>query len=263
MIMNLEPSTSSSTATSGISTRQNDKTFLIGYMSYQITGSKLPSNGQVLHTLFYNKRQVKLKTREAANLTIQEVQLFWQKAKIPIKYLKDCIAKLEKLHEEWLKLQKNATRSGSLAQSKKEEDFKLRLDDLFDIAHQDALKNINEEDRQFLLLQRQKGRIGCIGSGDKKFLLAEKRRAKRKVAEMARLEKLKRGQVGFLEVEDTEMEFSSTSSASEEEESHGKKDIGVKDYENCQDTAIDTLQTKKRKYCRGSQELSQRSCQCC
>ena len=54
---------------------------------------------------------------------------------IPAKHLKDCIAKLEKLHEEWRKLKKNATRSVSPAQSKKVEAFKSSLD-LFDIAHQ-------------------------------------------------------------------------------------------------------------------------------
>ena len=101
--MDSEPSTSSSTATSGVSSRQKDKIFLIGYLSHQITGSKLPSNKQVLRSLFYNKRQVKLETKDAA---IQEVILFWEKAKIHTKHLKDCIAKLEKLHEEWRKLQK-------------------------------------------------------------------------------------------------------------------------------------------------------------
>ena len=65
--MNLEPSTSSSTATSGVSSRQKDKIFLIGYTSYQITGSKLPSDGQVLSSLFYNKRHVKLETRYAGS----------------------------------------------------------------------------------------------------------------------------------------------------------------------------------------------------
>ena len=158
--MDSEPLPSSSTPTSGVSSRQKDKIFLIGYMSHQITGSKLPSNRQVLRSLFYNKRQVKLETRDAARLTIQEVILFWEKAKIPTKIFKNCIVKLEKLHEEWRKLQKNATRSVIQAQRKKVEAFKSSLDDLFDIAHQETLKNTNEEDRQFLLLQRQKGRIG-------------------------------------------------------------------------------------------------------
>lgn len=194
--MDSEPSTSSSTATSGVSSRQKDKIFLIGYMSHQITGSKLPSNRQVLRSLFYNKRQVKLETRDAARLTIQEVILFWEKAKIQTKHLKDCIAKLEKLHEEWRKLQKNATRCVSVAQSIKVEAFKSSLDDLFDIAHQDALKNTNEEDRQFLLLQRQKGRTGCMAGVDTKFLRAEERRKQRKAAEAVRLENSKLQPVG-------------------------------------------------------------------
>ena len=87
---------------------------------------------------------------------------FWWKVKIPAKHLKDCIAKLEKLHEEWRKLQKNATRSVSPAQSKKVKALKSSLDDLFDIAHQDALINTNEDDRQFLLLQRCERQLKCL-----------------------------------------------------------------------------------------------------
>ena len=86
-------------------------------------------------------------------------------------------------------MEKTAKRSISPAQSKKVEAFKSSLDDLFDIAHQDALINTNEEDRQFLLLQRQKGRPGCMGGVDIKFLRGKERRAQRKAAETVRLEK--------------------------------------------------------------------------
>lgn len=172
-----------------MSLRQQDRIFLIGHMSHQITGSKLPSNCQVLRSLFYNIRQVKLMTREAARLTAQEVVLFWEKAKIPTRHFKDCVAKIEKLYEEWRNLQKSASRSNSKAQNKKIDTFKSTLDDLFDIAHQDALKNITEEDKQFLLLQRKKGRPGCMGGVDMKFVKVEERREKRRAAEMARLEK--------------------------------------------------------------------------
>lgn len=180
---------STSLARSGLSSRQKEMVYLIGHMSHQITGSKLPSNCQVLRSLFYNIRQVKLNTREAARLTIQEVVIFWEKAKIPTKHFKDCVVKLEKLYEEWRKLQKNANRSKSTAQNKKVEAFKSTHDDLFDIAHQDALTNTVEEDKQFLLLQRKKGRPGCMGGVDMNFVNAEQRREKRRAAEMARLEK--------------------------------------------------------------------------
>src|SRR5215469_7075787 len=133
-------------------------------------------------------RQVQLDTREAARLTIQEVLLFWEKAKIPTKYIKDCIAKIEKLYDVWRKLQKNATRSASAAQNEKVEAFKSILGELFDVAHQDALEKTTK-DKQLLLLQRQKGRPGCMWGVDMKFLKAEQRREKRRASELARLEK--------------------------------------------------------------------------
>ncbi|KAK0068717.1 hypothetical protein Bpfe_001680 [Biomphalaria pfeifferi] len=63
------------------------------------------------------------------------------------------------------------------------------LEDLFDIAHQDALTIIsNQEDRAFLLRQREKGRPGSIGVRDK---VTEKARAagERKQAEARRRQK--------------------------------------------------------------------------
>ena len=42
------------------------------------------------------------------------------------------------------------------------------LDDLFDIAHADALKMIKiEEDKLFLISQRKKGRPGSMSGGDR------------------------------------------------------------------------------------------------
>lgn len=172
--------------------RQRDNVFLIGHMSHQITGSKLPSNCQVLRSLFYNMRQVKLNNREAARLTIKEVLIFWEKAKIPTKHEKDCITKLERLYEEWRKLQKNAARSASTTQKQKIEDFKSTFDDLFDVAHQDALINTTQEDRQFLLLQREKGRPGCMGGVDMKYVKLEQRKERRRTAELRRSEKSRR-----------------------------------------------------------------------
>lgn len=53
--------------------------------------------------------------------------------------------------------------------------FVSKLDDLFDIAHADALDLISiEEDRAFLVAQRQKGRIGSLLGIDKKKYKKEK-----------------------------------------------------------------------------------------
>lgn len=65
------------------------------------------------------------------------------------------------------------------------------LDELFDIAHADALEMIIiEEDRQFLLAQRKKGQPGKIGSIDRKLAKKEFEIEKKK----ARLENFKEKQ---------------------------------------------------------------------
>lgn len=42
--------------------------FLIGYVKHQMTGSKLPSNRQVLAVLFYNIREVNLSVNERSKI---------------------------------------------------------------------------------------------------------------------------------------------------------------------------------------------------
>jgi len=55
------------------------------------------------------------------------------------------------------------------------------LDNLFDIAHVDALERIKiEQDKIFL--QQQKGRLGCLAGVDKTLTGKEKRARQRKMA---------------------------------------------------------------------------------
>ncbi|KMQ83815.1 adenylate kinase 9-like protein [Lasius niger] len=64
------------------------------------------------------------------------------------------------------------------------------MEDLFDIAHANALEIIKiEEDRQFLISQRQKGRIGVIRGIDKKTAEKEERVLKHLSAEEERRKK--------------------------------------------------------------------------
>ena len=63
------------------------------------------------------------------------------------------------------------------------------IEQMFDIAHQDAMELIrNEEDREFLRLQRE-GRQGCMGGVDKKLDLKEHRIKKRQSEERGRKQK--------------------------------------------------------------------------
>jgi hypothetical protein len=87
------------------------------------------------------------------------------------------LKKLKKLYEEWRKLDKNKTRTTEL-QKTHENKFEEQLDNLFDISHANALNLIKiEEDKQFLLRQREKSRPGCMLGTDMKLAGIEKRKA--------------------------------------------------------------------------------------
>lgn len=153
------------------------KLYLIGSMNNEITGCKLPSKRDCLSVLFHNMRLVKLNLHESSRLVIDECIIFWRKARIPTHDSSDCTKKLKKLYEDWRKLEKNKTRNTEI-QKTHEKIFEEQLDDLFDIARTNALSLIKiEEDRQFLLKQREKGRLGCMLGTDMKLTSIEKRKA--------------------------------------------------------------------------------------
>jgi hypothetical protein len=53
--------------------------------------------------------------------------------------------------------------------------FVYNLDDLFDVAHANAMNLIKlQEDKEFLKTQREKGRRGSMGALDRKLLITEK-----------------------------------------------------------------------------------------
>lgn len=54
--------------------------YLIGCITDQIIGCKLPSNRQVLSVLFFNLRKVNLNLHDSAALVIRETCIFWDKS---------------------------------------------------------------------------------------------------------------------------------------------------------------------------------------
>lgn len=145
--------------TSRIILRQN--IYLIGDVDTQIIGNKLPSKLQVLKVFFYHIRILKLKLRDSAEICIDEVKVFWQKAQIPTKRKDHCIDQLLKLYEQYQLLQKSINRDSNKI---KEDEFKSSLLNLFDIAHANATQMVNENIMHFLTQQRQDGRVGYIAN---------------------------------------------------------------------------------------------------
>ncbi|GBN18923.1 hypothetical protein AVEN_168330-1 [Araneus ventricosus] len=82
---------------------------------------------------------------------------------IPTGLKKHIVDKIEGLFKEWQKLKRNkenkVKRSEGLKQ--KEEEWRMALQDLFDISHANSLNIIKiQQDKDFLLSQRQKGQPG-------------------------------------------------------------------------------------------------------
>lgn len=152
--------------------------FLVGHATEKIFGAKLPSKRQTLSFLFHKMRNEKADLKSAANEVIDLVNSFWEKSAIKVKQKDHSAKKLLNLHKEWRSLLKHKNRKGNLNR-KKEQEFTNSLDDLFDIAHADALKSSSTHAKEFLAAQRKTGRIGCLMGTDKKQMEKEERVADR------------------------------------------------------------------------------------
>jgi hypothetical protein len=159
--------------------RKEDEIFLVGATAAEIVGSKLPSIRQVLSRVFYEIRHNKLKARDGATVTVNEVLKFWERARIPTRKKQKCVDKVIEVYNELRGLWKSKLKTSSI-ECMKREDFVNRLENLFDIAARDALQIIKiEEDRQFLISQRKPGREGCMIGVDHKLSMQEKRKSER------------------------------------------------------------------------------------
>jgi hypothetical protein len=157
-------------------TRSRTEVYLLGTSIDALTGSKLPSIGDVLRLYVHKLKSTKTK-HEAAVAVIMEVQLFWQKARIPMRRIDHAICQLEELVQKWEGLKKNKARR-TATQVLNEETLSVTFNDLFDVAHQDALEMIRiEEDKQFLLAQREKGRRGVMAGVDVSLTKKEETKA--------------------------------------------------------------------------------------
>lgn len=159
----------------GPKTLQKDtNVYLIGHYEPQVVGTRLPSNRQVLSVLFYNLRHVKLSLTQSAKLAIKETVVFWEKYHIPIRQKHKCELKLKSLYNEWRLLQKSKSRKSDKT-NKNERLFVTKLDNLFDIAHANALNIITiEEVKAFLINQRKPGRVSCFARVDAQLQRVEK-----------------------------------------------------------------------------------------
>ena len=82
-------------------------------------------------------------------------------------------------------MQKHENRT-TQAHKEKENKFVYKLEDLFDVAHANALTKLKPEDQVFLSTQRKKGGPGANGPVDRVYVEKMKRKQKRLDAEVKR-----------------------------------------------------------------------------
>ena len=140
-------------------THTQTQIYLLGSTVTGLVGPKLPPNRQALGLFLHLHVTEKLTIRNAASEVIVEVKKFWERARIPVRDSQHCIIKLEKLFNEWKVLKKHENRETSLHRQQ-EAEFVENLENLFDIAHADALSMIKiPEDRAFFWLKGRKADV--------------------------------------------------------------------------------------------------------
>ncbi|KAK2716028.1 hypothetical protein QYM36_010560, partial [Artemia franciscana] len=156
-------------------TRSRTELYLIGSSVSELRGSKLPSLRMALGFFLHLHLELNETIRHSSAAAVTELAKFWRKARIPMRDHQNCQTKLEQAFEEWRLLKKNKARKSSTQQAR-EAAFVSRLEDLFDIAHADALNTMSiQEDKDLLLAQREKGRRGSMVGVDETLACKEKR----------------------------------------------------------------------------------------
>lgn len=136
----------------------------IGEVRPNFPEGKLPSNQEILQVFLYYHNTLKKTISEASWITTDLILPFWKAAHIPLIRANKISDKIKSLFKDWKKVKKNHKRD-SAAQRKNEREFLVKMKKLFDIALSKALEIMdNEEEKRFLIGQREPSRKGWLSS---------------------------------------------------------------------------------------------------
>ena len=161
---------------------KNRGIYLLDKLHSEILGAKLPSNEQVLSVFLYHHFDLNKQIKDSASIVTQQLQDYWDRARIPTQRKDKIKNKVIQIYEDWKILKSNRYRKTE-KHIIREDVFKSNLNNLFDIARADALQLMrNNEDKEFLLSQREPGRRGVMGGVDLTLARQEARTQARKEA---------------------------------------------------------------------------------
>ena len=136
-------------------TRSSAEVWLLGKGMNKLSNARLPTCSDVLRLVQYHHHSEAQTLRKSYNIACEEVLKVWERARIPTQRIDSCVRKLTRLYEEYITLKKNRKTQLQSCRSK-EHSFQENIKKLFDIASKDVLNKMrNEEDRKFLLMQRE------------------------------------------------------------------------------------------------------------
>uniref|UniRef100_UPI00358EBC5F uncharacterized protein isoform X1 n=1 Tax=Myxine glutinosa TaxID=7769 RepID=UPI00358EBC5F len=157
-------------------TRSSSTVWLLGKSEKEIICGGLPTKGHTLQKMVYHHIQEHHTVRESAKLSVQAVCAYWEKARIPVQRVDSCERQLLKLYDAYKLVKKNRTKTFENYRVK-EQMFKDDLQSLFDISPNDALEKMtNEEDKAFLIMQREDPSSSRMGSVDNTLAVKENRK---------------------------------------------------------------------------------------
>lgn len=155
---------------------QNIAKYLVGFVKPKIDGDQLPTKRQVLQVLFYHTHFInpRKSLRLSTTAVVDQVKVFWTRARLPIQIESRCIERLETLYYEWSNLQKNKSKTSNV---EKEKMFSENLNLLFDISHGNILENhvVDKRRRDFLRDQQSINRSALISDIENYFEQREAR----------------------------------------------------------------------------------------
>ena len=113
-------------------TRSSQHVWLIGFTTYKVIGAKFPC-GRDIKRFCIKHRENKCTTRVIAHTTYDELIKIWDQCRIPVKSKRDIMDKIETL-QATQQLSISIQRS-NLSDIINQEEYSIKLDKLFDIAH--------------------------------------------------------------------------------------------------------------------------------
>jgi hypothetical protein len=148
------------------------KIFLFGSTLPELTGSRLPTQGELLRHTLYFTQILSLGISEALDASLKNASIFWEKAGLEIKTRHYCKAHLKSFYDRWKGLQKtNAKNREKPVFQKNVNVFLNEMQEGFDMAGkvlQAKLERKDPEAKKYLDDQLQGERKYRLEGKDKK-----------------------------------------------------------------------------------------------